>query len=539
MRRGWAGVFAALLTLTGALVGVATPAAAAPPAIVGPTVIAGGVTFSNSGDTQTWTQTTQRAVVTVQSLNVGSGATWEVRQPTPTSSLLVLVVGSPTYSSIGGQLRANGQLGLVDPDGLAVFPSGDLQAQSLVLSSLPASDVPGFAAGSQLTLRTPARTDTDRGIQQEGLITAGGGTVALLSTGAVTNAGTITAPGGRVVLGGTMSAGVQLGVTVPPVDPSLTPAPNPDEPMDQVLNQGLIQAVGGQVELHAQVSENIRSMGMIRSGDSRLIADEYFLAGDAVGSLEVTCRLTDDRLAARVTLDGTQRKPGETIDSAWGTLTFAHTFSRSRESTDYLFVNGLHDPRDSEVDPGFFGSTSCSVEQFRPGTPTVAGLAQVGQVIAAAPGAWTPAPSAFAFQWLRDGAPIRGETSQRHTVTAADAGRRLAVRITGTRVGYVSASRTSKAVAVPRVFTATPRPTIAGTPQVARVLTARAGAWRPAPQRLTYRWYRNGKAIAGAVRAQYRLVPQDRGARVSVVVTGIRSGYVPVARASLPVVVRR
>ncbi|MGB0098885.1 MAG: M4 family metallopeptidase [Nocardioides sp.] len=68
------------------------------------------------------------------------------------------------------------------------------------------------------------------------------------------------------------------------------------------------------------------------------------------------------------------------------------------------------------------------------------------------------------------------------------------------------------------------RPTVAGTPKVGKPLTAAPGAWTPSGVAFSYRWLRNGSAIAGANAATYVPGASDRGTRLSVRVTGTWSG---------------
>jgi hypothetical protein len=48
---------------------------------------------------------------------------------------------------------------------------------------------------------------------------------------------------------------------------------------------------------------------------------------------------------------------------------------------------------------------------------------------------------------LRSGKVIKGATKSTYTLTAADKGRKVAVKVTGSLKGYVSAAKTSKATA--------------------------------------------------------------------------------------------
>ncbi|WP_243073875.1 hypothetical protein [Microbacterium sp. SS28] len=68
--------------------------------------------------------------------------------------------------------------------------------------------------------------------------------------------------------------------------------------------------------------------------------------------------------------------------------------------------------------------------------PTVTGSRTVGRVLTAQVGEWSPEPQTVAFQWRRDGAAIPGARSVRYTLTAADEGARVDVKIVGLRLGY-------------------------------------------------------------------------------------------------------
>lgn len=54
---------------------------------------------------------------------------------------------------------------------------------------------------------------------------------------------------------------------------------------------------------------------------------------------------------------------------------------------------------------------------------------------------------------------------------------------------------------------------------------------------LSYQWYRNGKAIAGATKWNYPIVAADKGTSLSVHVTERKTGYVPVTVVSASVLV--
>lgn len=164
--------------------------------------------------------------------------------------------------------------------------------------------------------------------------------------------------------------------------------------------------------------------------------------------------------------------------------------------------------------------------------PTISGTLKVGAKLTAKPGTWKP-KATLKYRWYRDGAAIKGATKRTYTLTGADRGHRVKVKVTGSRKGYVSVSKTSKATkkVASGTFTAAPAPTIAGAVKVGSTLTAVTGTWRPVAK-FAYQWYRGATAIKGAIAATYRLTNADAGASLTVKVVGSRAGYVSVAKTS-------
>lgn len=97
--------------------------------------------------------------------------------------------------------------------------------------------------------------------------------------------------------------------------------------------------------------------------------------------------------------------------------------------------------------------------------PTVSGATPERAVHFALPGAWSgDAPISFGYQWLRCDAlcePIAGATGDRHELTDADVGRRLAVVVTGTNgAGSATAQSAASAPIPPRSSPAAGDPVI-------------------------------------------------------------------------------
>jgi hypothetical protein len=70
-------------------------------------------------------------------------------------------------------------------------------------------------------------------------------------------------------------------------------------------------------------------------------------------------------------------------------------------------------------------------------------------------------------------------------------------------------------------FTATPKPTIAGTRAVGYKLTAKTN-WTPSVKSAKYQWFRGETPISGATKSTYTLTKADAGKKIKVSVTGSR-----------------
>jgi hypothetical protein len=160
---------------------------------------------------------------------------------------------------------------------------------------------------------------------------------------------------------------------------------------------------------------------------------------------------------------------------------------------------------------------------------SITGMKAVGSTLTAHHGTWTTGTS-FTYQWFANGAYITGSTSTHpaFTLTAAQQGKQISVKITGRKAGYVTASRTSARTL--RV-TLTARPTISGTPRVGSMLTAHHGTWTTG-MAFTYRWFAAGVAISGATHPTVTLTAAQRGKAITVVVTGSEAGYQTASRRS-------
>jgi hypothetical protein len=78
-------------------------------------------------------------------------------------------------------------------------------------------------------------------------------------------------------------------------------------------------------------------------------------------------------------------------------------------------------------------------------TPTISGTVRHGTTLTAHPGTWAPSGIAFAYQWYLNGVVVKGATKPTLALGSGAIGRRVSVRVTGSKTGYVAVGRTSAA----------------------------------------------------------------------------------------------
>lgn len=166
-------------------------------------------------------------------------------------------------------------------------------------------------------------------------------------------------------------------------------------------------------------------------------------------------------------------------------------------------------------------------------TPAIVGTAQVGRTLSANPGVWAPSGVRVSYQWYADGRLIKGATGKTYQVIAGDRGKRVTVKVLGTKAGLASVTLTSPQTAkVTAGRLSTTRPVIKGKAKVGRTLKVVVRQAKPAPVKVSYQWYAKGKKIKGATKKSYKIKSAYRGKRITVKVTTKKSGYLTVTKAS-------
>jgi filamentous hemagglutinin family protein len=207
----------------------------------GPTggqVTAGSGSIAQSGNTTTINQSSQTLSLSWQTFNIAPQQTVDFVQPSSTAVAVNRILGTDG-SVILGHLNANGQVYLINPNGVLFGKGAEVNVGGLIASTL---DLDPSSAGNTQTF-----SGTGSGsVFNEGSITAAnGGSVALLANH-VGNTGTISAQLGTVALGAGSAATLTFSGThlvSMQVDQSVLNS--------EVSNGGLIRADGGTVLMTA------------------------------------------------------------------------------------------------------------------------------------------------------------------------------------------------------------------------------------------------------------------------------------------------
>lgn len=246
-----------------------------------------GITTPNAS-TISIQQGSPTAIVNWQSFSVGSGARVDIQQPSSSSTLLNRVTGQTT-STIAGSINANGQVYLVNPNGIVITPTGTVKAGGGFVASTLGTTDEDFIAGR----RNFTGNGNSAAVTNQGAIEVGRGGYAALIGGAVDNSGTISVPLGRVGLGAGERATLDISG-----DGFLQVALPSGSPGKKVLIQhsGRITANGGRVEIKAATAREaarqaINLSGVVEARSVRGRSGAIVLGGGDGGAVNVSGRL--------------------------------------------------------------------------------------------------------------------------------------------------------------------------------------------------------------------------------------------------------
>uniref|UniRef100_UPI0006C7CB34 YDG domain-containing protein n=1 Tax=Neptunomonas antarctica TaxID=619304 RepID=UPI0006C7CB34 len=262
-----------------AVVGLSSALAQASPE--GGLVVSGTGSIAQSGATTTITQTTRNLSLNWDSFNIAARETVTFNQPSAAAIAVNRIMDS-NGTQILGNLNANGQVYLINPNGILFGQNAQVNVGALVASTLDLDD-----ASLNSDSRSFSGAGTGSVINQGTINAADGGYVALLGN-SISNQGTITAPGGSVALG----AGSAVTLTF--ADNSLVQMQVDESLLDNLAdNGGLIQANGGRVLLSAGARDSLLASVVNNTGviEARSVENHdgviVLLGGMAAGTTKV------------------------------------------------------------------------------------------------------------------------------------------------------------------------------------------------------------------------------------------------------------
>jgi hypothetical protein len=168
-------------------------------------------------------------------------------------------------------------------------------------------------------------------------------------------------------------------------------------------------------------------------------------------------------------------------------------------------------------------STSMGVLVIDPRLPGafLTGEARVGVPLVGGPIA--SGGATVTYRWFINGSSISGETSSTYSPRPEDHKKSISLLTTVTQPGYAVAITSSPSKVVQGGLMTKPQVSVSGIAVTGNQLTAVTQV--PSMTKASYQWLRNGKAIANAIGASYRLTSTDFRATVSARVTFTRVGY--------------
>jgi len=234
--------------------------------------------ISQSGSNMVVNQGSARLGVDWQTFNIGANGSVTFVQPGRDAVALNRVVGNDA-SQIFGRLSANGQVFLVNPNGVLFAPGSKVDVGGLVASSLDLSQ-DDFKNGKYQFVGI----DSNGRVTNQGDIQgATGGYVALFAP-QVKNEGSINVPVGQVVLAG------RRAVTVDITGSGLISAViQQGAANSSAENSGTLTANGGSVRMTAKAAQDtagglVNNTGIVKANTLVNKNGEIWLLGDSVSS---------------------------------------------------------------------------------------------------------------------------------------------------------------------------------------------------------------------------------------------------------------
>ncbi|MHB1183770.1 MAG: YDG domain-containing protein [Desulfobulbia bacterium] len=263
-------------------------------------ISAGSGNIGQNGTTLTVTQTSPKLAINWQGFNISQGETVNFNQPGAGAVALNRVLGQAP-SQILGNLRANGQVFVLNPNGVLFGSTAQVNVNGLVASSLSLNDA-DFLAGNYTFSNSGMAGSV---VNQGALTAANGGYLALLAPEA-RNEGVISATLGTALLaaGDTVTLHLNNG--------SLLSYTIDHGTLNGLAeNKHLIQADGGRVILSAQAADVLTRSVVNNTG---------IIEAHTIQNQGGVITLLGDMQGGQVNVSGTLDASGRNIGETGGTV---------------------------------------------------------------------------------------------------------------------------------------------------------------------------------------------------------------------------
>ena len=327
----------------GSIVLLSLPALAADILPSGGSVVAGALVnpVSVSNGKMTIEQASSKLAMDWQSFSIGRGNTVEFVQPSSSAVALNRVLGSDV-SVIQGALKANGQVFLINPNGVLFSPTAQVDVGSLVAStqSIKTAD---FLAGKYLF----EGISSNAIINQGNVTAANGGTIALIAAKIINN-GTLTARAGNVLLGAGSKVTLDMG------GPVKLQVEN-DTLETLISNGGVIRAAGGHVLLTSQAARTLASSVINNTG----LIEAQTLATGEKGEIVLFAHDGTANIGGKLDASAPNGGDGGFIETSASTVSFAPDLVVTAAAANGKGGKWLIDPTDITIDAATCTGTNC------------------------------------------------------------------------------------------------------------------------------------------------------------------------------------
>lgn len=211
----------------------------------------------------------------------------------------------------------------------------------------------------------------------------------------------------------------------------------------------------------------------------------------------------------KIKIDANEKSSSTAATPAEGLYINVHAFSEVTIDVDAAGANAggwrltVYGIRADHGDAGLVPVNTISL-------PTISGAFTVGSTITVSSnGSWDNAPIGYSYEWLRDGAVIDWTSGGSYVITAADAGRTLAVRVTASNGAGSATANSAGSVVVMPVPVNIAAPSIGSSGTEGQQLTTTTGGWLFSPSSFLYAWQTRATlgdawaAISGAITARF------------------------------------